>query len=200
MFKLLLTDLDQAKQLHFNDPHLEHKLFPHLFPLAQGGFVQGQKGMTLDKYNHFRLLHVERRWDHDKIYLFFLFDRSMKVQIHAYSQRLWASNRGRKGPLTQGDIVQEGKKDAYYQYGNIMPATVSGSAMYWKDKWLDLVATVQEIGMPHYFVTLKANDSWPQLKACLASVRSVIRPVEATQYFFERFALMKNLLYGKKCL
>ena len=27
---------DQAKQLHFNDPHLEHKLFPHLFLLAHG--------------------------------------------------------------------------------------------------------------------------------------------------------------------
>ena len=31
----------------------------------------------------------------------------------------------------------------------------------------------------------------------MGSVRSVIRPVETTQYFFERFALMKDLLYGK---
>ena len=38
---MLLTDLDQAKHLHFNDPHLEHQLFSHLFPLAQGGFIQG---------------------------------------------------------------------------------------------------------------------------------------------------------------
>ena len=78
-----------------------------------------------------------------------------------------------------------------------MPATVPGSARYWKNKWLDLVAAAQEIGMPHYFVTLTANDSWLQLKACLASVRSVIRPVETTQYFIERFGLMKDLLYGK---
>ena len=76
------------------------------------------------------------------------------MQIHAYSQRLWASNRRRQSPITQGDIVQEGKNDAYYQYGNIMPATVPGSARYWKGKWLGLVAAVQEIGMPHYFVTL----------------------------------------------
>ena len=58
---MLLTGLDQAKQLHFIDPHLEHKLFPHLFPLAQGGFVQGHKGMTLGKYNHLRLLHVDTK-------------------------------------------------------------------------------------------------------------------------------------------
>ena len=100
-------------------PHLEHQLFSHLFPLAQGGFIQGHKGMTLGKYNHLPLLHVDRRGAHDKMYPFFLFDRSMKVQIHAYSQQcLWASNRRRQGPITQGDIVQEGKKDAYYQYGN----------------------------------------------------------------------------------
>ena len=48
------------------------------------------------------------------------------------------------------------------------------------------------IWMLYYFVILTANDSWPQLKACLGSVRSVImiRPVGTTQYFFERFALM----------
>ena len=47
--------------------------------------------MTLGKYNHLPLLHVDRRGGHDKMYPFFLFDRSMKVQIHAYSQqRLWA--------------------------------------------------------------------------------------------------------------
>ena len=75
---MLLTDLDQAKRLHFNDPHVEHQLFSHLFPLAQGGFIQGHKGRTLGKYN---LLHVDRRGAHDKMYPFFLFDRSMKVQI-----------------------------------------------------------------------------------------------------------------------
>ena len=75
--------------------------------------------MTLDKYSHLPLLHVDRRGASDKMYLFFLFDRPMKVQIHANSQqRPWASNRRRQGPITQGDIVQVGKKDAYYQYGN----------------------------------------------------------------------------------
>ena len=39
--------------------------------------------MTLGKYNHLPLLHVDRRGAHDKMYPFFLFDRSMKVQINA---------------------------------------------------------------------------------------------------------------------
>ena len=51
--------------------------------------------------------------------------------------------------------------------------------------------------MPHHLVTVTANDSWPQPRACLGSVRSVMRPVEITKYFLERFALMKDLLYGK---
>ena len=76
---MLLTDLDQAKHLHFNAPHLEHQLFPHLFPLAQGGFIQGHKGMTLGKYNHLPLLHVDRRWAHAKMYPFFLFDRCKSI-------------------------------------------------------------------------------------------------------------------------
>ena len=55
-------------------------------------------------------------------------------------------------------LIQEGReKDGYYQYGNILPQTIPRSARYWKEKWLDLVATVQEIAMPHYFVTLTAK-------------------------------------------
>ena len=50
-------------------------------------------------------------------------------------------------------------------------------------------------GMPHYFINLTANDSGTEGMSGIC--RSVIRPVETTQYFFERFALIKDLLYGK---
>ena len=63
-------DLDRAKRLQFDDPHIEHKLFPHLFPVAEGGVIQGHKGMTLGQYKNLRLLHVDRRWAHDKLYPF----------------------------------------------------------------------------------------------------------------------------------
>ena len=119
----------------------------------------------------------------------------MKVRIHAYSQRLWASNQGNEHPLNQGDIVHNGSNDGYYKYGNIVPPTVLGSAKYWKEKWLDLVAMVQEIGMPHYFVTLTANDAWPELKEIIAPERTVTRPVETTQYSFDRFEAMKDILF-----
>ena len=66
----LLTHLGQAKHLHFNDSYVEHQLFSHLFPLTQGGFVQGHKGMNLGKYNHLSLLHVDRRGAHDKFFHF----------------------------------------------------------------------------------------------------------------------------------
>ena len=52
--------------------------------------------------------------------------------------------------------------------------------------------------MPHYFVTLTANDSGTEGMSGIC--RSVIRPVETTQYFFERFALIKDLLYEKDSL
>ena len=42
-------DFEQAKHLHFNDSQLKYKLFPHLFPLAQGGFIQEHKGKALGK-------------------------------------------------------------------------------------------------------------------------------------------------------
>ena len=78
-----------------------------------------------------------------------------------------------------------------------MPATVPGSARYWKGKWLGLVDTV-----PGCHSILSPSQEMTQgLKACLGYVElSVIRPVETTQYFFERFALIKDLLYGKNSL
>ena len=67
---------------------------------------------------------------------------------------------------------------------------------------MDLVAKVQEIGVPNHFVTVLANDSWPNsrhLYIIRISKKCSIRPVETTEYFLEHSALMKDLLdlYGK---
>ena len=63
--------------------------------------------------------------------------------MHAYSQRLWASNFREEGTLSNKvTLFKRAKRCLYCQYGNIVTPTAQGSARYWKEEWLDLVATV----------------------------------------------------------
>ena len=48
------------------------------------------------------------------------------------------------------------------------------------------------------FVTLTANDSWPELNKFLNGVAPHFRPVETSVLFIQRFRALKPLLWGNK--
>ena len=49
-------------------------------------------------------------------------------------------------------------------YGSQVPRVIPGSKQYWKNFGLNLVAFVQQCGLPDYFVTLIAFDGWPHVQ------------------------------------
>ena len=53
--------LHDPKPLSFEDPHLEAKLFPHLFPHGKGSWRKEPCAITLGAYHKMRLNHVDRR-------------------------------------------------------------------------------------------------------------------------------------------
>ena len=59
-------------------------------------------------------------------------------------------------------------QDPYAIYGTQVPRVVPGSKQYWKTFGLDLVAFVQQRGLPDFFVTLTAFDGWPHVQTALA--------------------------------
>ena len=49
-----------------------------------------------------------------------------------------------------------------------------------------------------FFVTLTANDNWPELKKFLNGVAPHFQPVETTVLFMQQFRALKPLLWGNK--
>ena len=57
--------------------------------------------------------------------------------------------------------------DPYAVYGTEIPRIIPGSKQFWKSFGLDLVAFVEQRGLPDFFLTLTAYDGWPQIQAML---------------------------------
>ena len=57
--------------------------------------------------------------------------------------------------------------DLYSVYGTEVPRINPGSKEFWRSLGLDLVAFVEQRGLPNFFLTLTAYDGWPQVQATL---------------------------------
>ncbi|VDI27033.1 Hypothetical predicted protein [Mytilus galloprovincialis] len=183
----------QPDRLYSSDNNLEANIFPHLFPDGSGSWSRQKNG----QYHKHRLLHLDRRWANDKLYLFFAFDRNMKERILKYPNIPTMSNANRPANVTAKEVSNT--KNSYDKYSKVLPATVTGSKAFWRKKWLDLVAMVRQLGPADLFVTLTANDSWKELKTILSQYdnpQSILHPVDTTEYFFKRFNSIKPLLFG----
>ena len=116
--------LHNPRPLSFEDPHLEAKLFPHLFPHGKGSWRKESNAITLGAYHRMRLNNVDRCWANDRHYLYFTFDRTMKNRI-IFSNKALSTNEKREKEVTAGDISNT--PENYYKYGTLLPATVTGS-------------------------------------------------------------------------
>lgn len=52
-------------------------------------------------------------------------------------------------------------------YGTEIPRIIPGSREFWRSFGLDLVAFVEQRGLPDFFLTLTAYNGWPQVQATL---------------------------------
>ena len=188
--------------LTYYDMHLEAKLFPHLFPNGKGGWRwqhdgdddDNKKNITFGQYIKLRLLHADPRWRHDRLWMFFMFDWSMRRRISFYNTRVCTSNERRSRNLICEDI----HADSYKSLGTTMPATVPGGKQYWLRQWRDLSFLIRTLGQPSLFVTLTANDSWEDVTPLLDGSTPIFRPVEMVVAFMRRFEFIKPYLWGKE--
>ena len=190
--------MHDVRPLSYKDLHLEAKLFPHLFPYGKGSWRRELNALTIGAYHKMRLNNVDRRWANDRYYLYFTFDRMMKIRI-LYSNKALSTNRKHDRPVTAGDLNTS--NDDYYKYGTLLPATITGSKSYMKTKWLQLLAIVRAKGPGDLFVTLTANDSWDVLKSILQQYENnspILHPVDVSEYFFKRFEALHDILQSKK--
>ena len=64
-------------------------------------------------------------------------------------------------------LTAERASDPYSMYGTEISKIIPGSKEFWRLFGLDLVAFVEQRGLPNFFLTLTAYDGWPQVQATL---------------------------------
>ena len=200
--------LSTSYKMSLRNPKIKEKLFPHLYPFGRGGFdmtlrSSSVKVVTHGQYAKIRLMHADPRWRHDKVWPFFAYDWVMKFRILMYNMkcpRIAIENDNRDLPLTKEYVLSDlgsGEK-VHNKLGQYIPPTLPGTKKYWAKEYLDLAAFCERCGVPDFFVTLTANDNWPELKKFLNGVAPHFRPVETTVLFMQRFRALKPLLWGNK--
>ena len=64
--------------------------------------------------------------------------------------------------LTAGDLTNPSSESLSQSY--MFMKNIRGTAAFWKDQLLDLLAKINTLGPPTFFITLTANDlHWPEL-------------------------------------
>ncbi|RNA15558.1 replicase helicase endonuclease [Brachionus plicatilis] len=173
-----------------NDSDTEPKIFPHLFPSGKGYFERSCNSVTLTQYFRIRLLNCDHRWRDDKYYLFYAYDRITRERIFKVNSMI----KARQNLIVEKNVsnFRENEFEDYFQYGNSIPRSITGSKSYWKSKYYDSIALTNSKGLPDLFVTLTANDSLPELKMVLAEKKNqcpLFNPVEVSELFFRRLHL-----------
>ena len=155
-----LHELKQLTKVSYNDPYLEAKLWPHLFPFGNGGWCQDSLLKTGEYLKH-KLLNLDARWRKDQSFSFHWYDRQIKSRLFYVAKSRKAKRQNRTDNLTSSKLKEE---TFYDKLGNIVPATITGSRSYWNSKLLDLLAISKKLGKPTFFITLTQNDNWPEIQ------------------------------------
>ena len=142
------------------------KLFPNLYPFGKGYWYYQFDGLTIGKYFKMRLLHLDPRWRNDKNYVFFAYDWLIKSRVISVNNMIKISTDINIKAADLQNKTNSNESD-YFKYGTVIPKCITGGKSYWNGKLLDLIAAVNEIGMPDMFLTFTENDSWPELQSIL---------------------------------
>jgi len=114
-----------------------------------------------------RLFDVRGWWATDPCYPFFKYDLMTKLRLRAYNARRVV----KVSQLTEtldATKVRQAESDPYRIYGSEVPRVIPGSKQHWRSFGLDLVAFVEQRGLPDFFVTLTAYDGWAHTQATIA--------------------------------
>ena len=128
----------------------------HLYPYGKGHWYKRQNGMTLNVFAKMRLLHKDPRWRNDKYYVFYLYDIITQSRLITVNNMISASTNIQKN-VNVGKLKDKDYEE-YYKYGSYIPKSISGSKNFWRGKYLDLLAIIECIGYPKYFLTFTANE------------------------------------------
>ena len=154
-------------------PFGEEKAFPWLFPNGINGISTNRPLplTTLDYYQS-RLYNHDSRWRCDIPYIMSALNNhewellTSLVSTYMRTKKLCAGT-GSFLPVTAADVNNARNDPILMQNTYMFTKDIRGTAAYWKSVLMKLLAMVRSLGPPTFFLTLSANDNWPETKAML---------------------------------
>jgi hypothetical protein len=196
--------------LLFGDRNLEMKIFPWLYPRGTGGYhmdIFRDNRLFVLRPKHFvkaRLLGPDSRFRDDYWWGFFWHDMLEKIRIHTAQRAMVSeSTASHSGRTLTVDAVLKSKSvnrgaptDADSDDVNplFLPNSICGGKTYWCKILMNLYAMVREIGTPHLFLTLTADESgWSSEEHATMN-----KPVQNMVDFKRRFFTLLNFIRSGK--
>ena len=158
------ANLQDIAYTKYGERFLDVKTFPYLHPWGFGGWHYDCE-MSFSAHVKMRLFDIRGWFASDFLYPFFKFDFMTKSRLRMYASKRCVQVNNLTEALNASKI--KGSDDPYAKYGTEVPRSVPGSAQYWKAFGLELVAMVEQRGLPNFFLTLSAHDGWPQVQTTL---------------------------------
>ena len=174
------------------DRHCEELAFPVLFPNGRFGYKMDRKEkLTPVRYFNARLLHYSGRFAMNPEYLFFAqfiieqkkVSDSINIALKKLHGQALTASQFRSNEQCVKNLIF---KDQAYLFLRGIP----GSPPYWQKFMYEVIAMVQQLGVPTWFLTLSCADlRWHELFHILSRVRGENMTDEE----------IDNLSYNEKC-
>ena len=128
---------------------LEEHAFPVLYPKGRFGLGYARsKSITDLKYMQSRLFNKDSRWRDNVVWLFWALNTFEMKKLQNEISILSRIKKQNNQPLTAGDLTNPSSESLNNSY--MFMRNIRGTAAYWKDQLLDLLARINTLGPPTF--------------------------------------------------
>lgn len=165
--KIVLPHLDNAPVYMDKIQYGEEMSFPYLFPSGRNGLNENRsQKLSHKQYFQHRIYDIDARWRTNISYLLNavnMFERQQLLETVNVAMK-WRTSVSGGGTLRNSNITGSSNNPDMTQDSYMFAKKIRGTAAYWKNKLVNLLAMIKCLGPPTIFLTLSANDNhWPEL-------------------------------------
>ena len=151
--------------------HMEEMAFPWLFTTGINGFKnERRRTLSLKDYFFYRMFSSDKRWRQDISYLLNAVNAYEQeyllnlVNMHMCIRKPISKTTGLPTNLTAADVQDLSTNPDLLANSYMFMKSIRGTAAYWKNCLLDLLAMIRSLGPPTIFMTLSADDMhWKEI-------------------------------------
>ncbi|XP_071952879.1 uncharacterized protein [Antedon mediterranea] len=154
----------------------EAKSFPVLFPTGQPTFHDTRDvKITLGRYLHNRLLHVDNRFAQNTEFIFYaqsIYELQQILSSISIALRKGSSKKDDFSKVTVSDLKNINKIEEILKSdkGYKFLKQIRGTPPYWQATQKDVLAMVRQIGKPTFFLSFSSADfRWKEIMTTLLS-------------------------------